>query len=409
MDRAETRAEPIPEGVSEPRPRLAEIQVLTPFSIVVPTYHEAANLPGLLERIAQLRETLGVDLEVLIMDDQSRDGSVEVVHQAAHDWATIVVRTGPRGLSPAVVEGLQRARYPVVVVMDADLSHPPEKIPDLILALDSGQQFALGSRYVPGGSTDDKWGFFRWLNSRIATWLARPLTDARDPMSGFFAFRKAELARARYLNPIGYKIGLEIIVKCGLENVGEVPIHFADRQHGQSKLTFAEQLKYLRHLQRLYLYQLRYTSPRARFVVVGTFGVLVNLSVLTLLVFLGVSALPALAASIVISLLGNAVANTWLEAPPEPSATFSSKPADGPRSGTTTDFESSQPTGFWQRLAGFATTSALGGLINATVAGVLILTLETWPVQVAALAGIAAGSVCNNLTREFLDFKRRMG
>ena len=79
--------------------------------------------------------------------------------------------------------------------MDCDLSHPPEKIPDLILALETGQQFAMGSRYVPGGSTDDRWGFFRWLNSRIAILLARPLTDAKDPMSGFFAFRRSKLPR----------------------------------------------------------------------------------------------------------------------------------------------------------------------------------------------------------------------
>ena len=221
---------------------LATIHVLTPLSIVVPTYKEVDSLPHLLERINALRARHDLELELLIMDDQSNDGSVELVEQSGYDWARIVVRDGPRGLSPAVLDGLRLARHPVVVVMDADLSHPPEKIPAMILALASGQQFVIGSRYVPGGSTDDEWGFFRWLNSQVATLLARPLTDARDPMAGFFAFRRDELKKAPYLNPIGYKIGLELIVKCGLENVGEVPIQFTDRRFGQSKLSFKEQL-----------------------------------------------------------------------------------------------------------------------------------------------------------------------
>ena len=105
------------------------------------------------------------------MDDDSRDGSVEAVEQAGYDWARMIVRTGNRGLSAAVVDGFRAAQYPILVCMDCDLSHPPEKIPQLVAALGTGQQFVLGSRYVPGASTDDDWGFLRWFNSVIATFL----------------------------------------------------------------------------------------------------------------------------------------------------------------------------------------------------------------------------------------------
>ena len=142
------------------------------------------------------------------------------------------------------------------VVMDADLSHPPEAIPGMIARLDDGADFVIGSRYVSGGTTDSNWGLLRWLNSKVATWLARPLTRAKDPMAGFFALRRTTFERATALNPIGYKIGLELLVKCRCVRVDEVPIHFADRQHGESKLSFREQLRYLQHLGRLYSHRI---------------------------------------------------------------------------------------------------------------------------------------------------------
>ena len=229
-------------------------------SIVVPTYCEVENLPHLVEQIERLCADSGVVAELLIIDDDSRDGTDDLVNGLGKDWVRLEVRRDERGLSSAVVHGLGLARHDVIVVMDADLSHPPQKIPQMIEALEGGAEFAMGSRYVAGGSTDASWGLFRWLNSRIATLMARPLTKLRDPMSGFFAARRASIEPALCrgdLNPIGYKIALELIVKCEFRKVAEVPIHFADRRHGQSKLTFSEQLRYLQHLGRLYLYKFR--------------------------------------------------------------------------------------------------------------------------------------------------------
>jgi len=227
----------------------------TALSIIVPTYKEAENLPLLIERIDRLWATHAFDIELLIMDDDSRDGTEDVVKSLNKDWVRLVVRKENRGLSPAVVDGLRAARQSVLVVMDADLSHPPEKIPDMVAALED-HDFVIGSRYVAGGSTDADWGLFRWLNSKVATLLAWPFTSARDPMAGFFALRRETFERGNAkLNPIGYKIGLELLVKCGCRNVGEVPIHFEDRKLGQSKLSWKEQLKYLQHLWRLFRYR----------------------------------------------------------------------------------------------------------------------------------------------------------
>ncbi len=228
------------------------------ITVIVPTYRERQNLPLLTEKLGEVRQQHSLDLKVLLMDDDSQDGTVEWCADSAPSWVELVVRTDDRGLSPSVVDGINRATSDYVVVMDADLSHPPEKIPELIESLENDSQFVIGSRYVKGASTDENWGLFRWINSRAATLLARPLTSAKDPMAGFFAFRRELFEVAVEINPIGYKIGLELLVKCNVSKVSEVPIHFSDRQFGESKLNFTEQVKYIRHLGRLYKHRVNH-------------------------------------------------------------------------------------------------------------------------------------------------------
>jgi len=231
-------------------------------SVIVPTYKEVENLPLLCERLEKVRQKHNLSLELLIMDDDSQDGTEELVSSINKDWITLVVRKKQRGLSQAVLEGLQSARGEVLVVMDADLSHPPEKIPEMLVALEKGADFVMGSRYVTGGLTGASWGLFRWLNSRVATILARPLTSVKDPMSGFFALPRTTFESACDLNPIGYKIGLELMVKCNLFCIEEIPIHFENRQFGESKLTLTQQKKYIQHLFRLFIY--KYWRPLYR-------------------------------------------------------------------------------------------------------------------------------------------------
>lgn len=360
---------------------LARIDVLAPVSVVVPVFREAENVPELVARLGRLRREHGLTLELLLVDDDSRDGTVEAVQACGQDWVRLLVRTGERGLSQAVVAGVREARHPVVVVMDGDLSHPPEKIPAMVLALESGQQFVIGSRYVPGGSTDDDWGFLRWLNSRVATLLAWPLTRAKDPMAGFFAFRRADLARAAALNPVGYKIGLELIVKCGFDNVGEVPIAFRDRVRGESKLTLKQQLLYLQHLRRLYMHRFGTATAALQFAAVGASGAVVNLAVLTLLVRLGRSEALGVAGGIATSVVTNFLLNRRF--------TFSDA-----RSGSA-----------WRQFAGFLGACAFGAAVNFAVTLGLQERWPTLPIQAAALGGIGAGMVFNFLANRFIVFK----
>ncbi len=241
-------------------------------SVIVPTYQEADSLGALLDRLSRVREG-GLELEALIVDDDSRDGTEEVVRDLSLPWVRLITRRGERGLSSAVLAGLRAASGDVLIVMDADLSHPPESIPDMLAALQSGADFVVGSRYVAGGGTEDGWGVLRWVNSKVATIMARPFTSVKDCMSGFIGFRRDTWLNAQDLDPVGYKIGLELIVKCRCTNVVEVPIHFSTRQYGQSKLTLKVQLEYLDHVLRLLRWKYPGWSSFVPFALVGISGI----------------------------------------------------------------------------------------------------------------------------------------
>lgn len=248
-------------------------------SIIIPTYCEAENLPVLIPRLHHALCQAHLVGEILIVDDNSPDDTPGVCERLSKDCSlTLLVRRNERGLSSAVIHGMEHATGHILLVMDADLSHPPERVPDLVAALnDPAVDFVIGSRYTPGGSTDDRWGLFRWLNSRVATLLARPFTSARDPMAGFFALRRETFNNADRLDPIGYKIGLELLVKCHCSNIREVPIAFNDRLHGTTKLTMHEQVNYLRHLKRLFEYKTGGWGRLAQFILVGVTGSVIDL------------------------------------------------------------------------------------------------------------------------------------
>jgi dolichol-phosphate mannosyltransferase len=233
------------------------------LSIIVPTFQEATNLPLLVAEITAAVTPLISDWELIIVDDNSQDGSVEVCEQLRDEGAPIkiVVRTNARGLSSAVVEGFAHAQAPVLLVMDADLSHPADVIPRLYTAVVEGADFVIGSRYIPGGSTDDRWSAYRWLNSKVASILAKPLVSLSDPTAGFFAFPRALLGQCAQLNPVGYKIALEILIKSRACRIQEIPIHFRTRRFGKSKLKLKQQLLYLSHLYSLYRFKFSQTAP----------------------------------------------------------------------------------------------------------------------------------------------------
>ncbi len=231
-------------------------------TVVVPTYNERENLRALAERLfaAVDRE----QVELLIVDDDSPDGTAALAAELAERYPVrCIVRRGERGLATAVIRGLREALGEFCVVMDADLSHPPEAVPLLLDTIrDPEVDMVIGSRFVAGGRVDSDWPLHRRLNSWFARLLARPLTPVRDMMAGFFCVRRAQLDLDR-LRPVGYKIALELIVRHRWKNVREVPIAFADRVAGHTKLNMGEQLRYLRHLARLYGWVL-FGANRAR-------------------------------------------------------------------------------------------------------------------------------------------------
>lgn len=254
-------------------------------AIIIPTYKECANLQELITRISSSMNNTGFTYEAIVVDDDSNDGSEELIKKLSEKFPVrIIVRKTDRGLSPAVIKGLQESNAEFLLVMDADLSHPPEKIPEMIDMLKSEQaDFVIGSRYVEGGSTGEEWGFLRKLNSLGATWLAMPLVRVKDPMSGFFAFKSKLMPALNTLSPIGYKIGLELLVKGDFKKTGEVPIHFVDRVKGESKMTLSEQVRYLRHLRRLYLFKYPNITEFMQFGAVGATGFIVDLAIYLLL------------------------------------------------------------------------------------------------------------------------------
>jgi dolichol-phosphate mannosyltransferase len=232
-------------------------------TIVIPTYRELENLRPLVIRISDAMSKAKESYEIIFVDDESHDGTDRVVAELSELRypVRLITRMGERGLSSAVIRGFSEATGEAFVCLDADLSHPPEAIPAILECLgETGVDFVLGSRYVPGGSTDEHWGLLRWVNSKIATALARPLTSVEDPMSGFFAIRRTVYERAAPLNPVGYKIALELIVKCNCSIIREVPIRFAQRQFGESKLSLGERFNYLRHLSRLLRFKYGYRN-----------------------------------------------------------------------------------------------------------------------------------------------------
>jgi len=244
------------------------------ISLIIPTLNEAANLPKLCERIS--KALAGRSYEIRLVDDNSKDNTIPVCEELAKTYPLILMtRKQPKnGLGGAVLHGMNAALGEYLVVMDADLQHPPEKLPELLAPLEKNEaDFVIGSRYVAGGSTQGEWSLFRQMNSQVATLLARPFAGRTgDPMSGFFALKHSTFNGASHLTPLGYKIGLELMCKCRVQRIKEIPIDFAQREHGQSKLSLKEQFRYLEHLSRLYDFCYPRLSPMTKFLVVTSLG-----------------------------------------------------------------------------------------------------------------------------------------
>jgi len=278
--------------------------------VIVPTYNEKDNLQELATRVFEACKSAGIEAELVIVDDNSPDGTGAFADELAKTHRIKVIhRAGKLGLSSAVLEGFKAASGSILLVMDADLSHPPEKIPEMVSKIESGEaEMVVGSRYVKGGSVEN-WPFTRKIISKSATLLARWLTKVKDPMSGFFALKRSVIDCVE-LNPVGYKIGLEILVKGKCSKVAEVPIHFADRKAGTSKLGGTEVLKYIDHVTMLYEHKRFWLAKYLKFAFIGGIGTIINLAIFwTSVEFFHVHYLWAVALAFVVADTNNFIWN----------------------------------------------------------------------------------------------------
>jgi dolichol-phosphate mannosyltransferase len=235
------------------------------FSIVVPTYNEAGGIERLITTLAELFRANGLDGEIVVVDDNSPDGTGAIVDRLEREGAPVrcLHRPGKLGLSSGVIDGWRFARPDSVALgaMDGDFSHDASILPRMVSALaEEGYGLAIGSRYVPGGGIHN-WPKRRIVTSRVAIALAQPLTPIKDITSGYFLVKR-EALEGVHLDPIGFKIGLEVIAKAHYGRALEVPYVFTDRIAGESKLNQGEILNYLRQLGRIY--RARLFGPRER-------------------------------------------------------------------------------------------------------------------------------------------------
>jgi dolichol-phosphate mannosyltransferase len=353
-------------------------------SIIIPTYNERDNITPLVRRINDALSSY--DYEIIFIDDNSSDGTAELASTLSFEYPIkVVVRKNKRGLASAVVDGLGQASGEIVGVMDADLQHPPEVIPDLLQTIKGGADIAIASRYVKGGGCQG-WGLLRRIMSKGAIVLAHLLLPStrqiRDPMSGFFMFQRPVVAQS-HLKPTGFKILLEVLMEGEFHNTAEVPYTFKTRSGGQSKLNARQQVDYLKHLFSL----MRRKGELLRFLkfcLVGGSGVLVNMGLLWLLTELaGLFYLLSAAISIETSIISNFILNDYF---------------------TFRDRRSPTAKSFLNRLLKFNLVSLAGLGLNM---GVLWLLTEVFGMYylLSNLCGIAVATLWNYLVNTWWTWK----
>lgn len=258
------------------------------LSIVLPTFNESQNITTVLERLTtHLDSVPDLTYEIIVVDDDSPDLTWEKALQISERLSQVRVlrRQAERGLSTAVIRGWQIARGNILGVMDADLQHPPEVVVKLWKEMARGADLAVASRHIEGGGVSD-WSLSRRIVSRCAQIIGfsiLPEVTARvsDPMSGFFMVTRSSLA-GHEMNPLGYKILIEVMGRAQPRWISEVPYTFCERAEGFSKVNTKIYVEYFWHLLRLRIDLLK-NSSLFRFCLVGLGGVVIDMSFLFLL------------------------------------------------------------------------------------------------------------------------------
>jgi dolichol-phosphate mannosyltransferase len=322
----------------------------------------------------------------LFVDDDSRDGTAQTAAALAPKYPVrALVRKGKRGLATAILDGLGYTKGDFVVVMDADLQHPPEVLPGLVKELDAGHDLVIASRYVEGGGCEG-WSLSRRIISLGAITIAHvflPGTrSCSDPMSGFFAFQRKVVEKAQ-LNPLGYKILLEIELMGHWESVAEVPFVFVTRTRGESKLSAKTQKEYLKHVYSL-MHRKGEDVRFLKFIAVGASGVIVNEGLLFLLKeFAGLALSVASPFAIEASIISNFLLNDAF--------TFRDRRMAG-----------AGP--FMKRLGKFNMVSLAGATVNY---GIFLLLTNIFGIHylISNLVGIAVATMINYLVNNWWTWK----
>ncbi|WP_392532964.1 glycosyltransferase [Nostoc sp. C117] len=309
-----------PLKISELPPSYGDVDSgYTHLSLVIPTYKERDNIEKIVSILSQLLdESIPGKYELIVVDDDSPDRTWEVAQSLMKEYPQLRVmrRQDERGLSSAVIRGWQAATGNVLGVIDGDLQHPPEVLMQLLRSVEQGADLAVASRHVEGGGVSS-WSVVRRFLSRGAQLLGLVILPGvlgrvSDPMSGYFMVRRSAIANAK-LNPVGYKILLEVIGRGKVNQVGEVGYVFCERKEGESKVTWKQYIDYIHHLVRLRLstgrvgrLSRKVNFPIGRFIrfgFVGLSGVFVDLTVFYLLrtvIHLGLTRSTILSAGVAI-------------------------------------------------------------------------------------------------------------
>jgi dolichol-phosphate mannosyltransferase len=352
-------------------------------TVIIPTFREEANIGRVIREVDAVLREHAILGEILIIDDNSPDRTIAIVREleAENPRLRHIVRNGERGLSQSVVDGFSHARSDIFLIMDADLSHPPELIPQMVAGIRAGADIVIGSRYMPGGEIK-KWPVMRRILSLGATFLGRLFfPEVSDPVSGFFAVKKGVVTTAP-LKPRGYKILLEILGKGIWKKETEIPFQFADRTTGSSKLRLGTVIEYICQIADIARHAICHPASVAgkefhklfRFGIVGLSGILVNEGVLIYLKEYAKLILPvASIIAIELSILSNFILNDlW---------TF----------GSHRQYTRSRR---WQRLLAFQFVSVGGALINFMILNAFAIVAGA-DYRVANILGILVAFVWN--------------
>ena len=289
--------------------------------IIIPTWNEQKNIVRLIDALQQQFTGIPHDMHILVVDDNSPDGTADSVIGLQRQYANLhLLRGEKQGLGAAYIRGMAHAidalKADAVFEMDADFSHNPADVPRLMHALDAGADFAIGSRYVPGGSIPKEWGFWRRLNSRYGNVVARYLAglyQVRDCTAGFRAIRTTLLRKIALdeLKVQGYAFQVALLYEAILHKakIIEIPVDFIDRTEGESKLGLSDIVEFILNAWWL---RFRASATFIKFLLVGASGVVVNLGLFTLLLHFGVNKFIASPIAIESSVLSNfALNNAW--------------------------------------------------------------------------------------------------